>query len=949
MANKSGIHINPKNKGKFNALKKRTGKTTEELTHSKNPLTRKRAVFAQNAKKFKHENGGELDIYYMGGINPAQIIQDELAYNDENASPDPLYNFSQDNLYYQAPKLQPVSIANNPMQDSGSKWKVLNTPRIPINSANPYFNSAIGHFNNALNYGMKGLQKAKFGQEVQLNPSNGNMNWNDPFNTGYSNKPITPAAPYENTIQMTSSPFDFQDNYQNNDAPNLKPLKNFISAGSEGVLGSINFGKGVIDTLGTQLENQRTRQLEATQRKQAIFNQAQNQPPYENKGYNWAGRNNAIMADGGVADFQKEWKNKYGLVPKKGTNQQGVMFTNDRKGNEVYQSSFGLERYKQDVPDLKTWNNIDVIEPNQLQYLNNPKIPNVQFHPDMFHVDYPNQMQQGIDTRYYNKDGTPVFADGGLSIKEIGGNGTPSIEVEGRENITTPQGYSENINGPSHAEGGIPLNLPDGTIIFSEKLKDPLTGKSYAKMAKKFETKKDFDTLNSTYVDNIGENTAKLNIKFKNDKLQSLFAIQEANKLIGEHGEDVAKEAKSKFKFVSGGGVSDLQKKNNEMGSDALGTGDLPNKFPKWDYYYNQLKEITGKDYNKLPHKEYQNDIVKYMPDKLTDAIRSGQMGLTNTGRNILQKAGVKNYKNISNFNQLTNEDRAKLTKYGYNDLDKFLTDQYVDNLRGHRGLDISEQIPAVKITPKGEIKKEEIVTNNPTVINRTQQNNLSIPNGIGMTLPNAYVKDPIYMSQVNPQFIDPRYLDINPQLNEISRGKSAVLNTLGDRGTNSIGTALQTQINAYNQNQQAFNTKYNYDKQQDAAVQQFNAESKMNTDRVNLGEQNKFYDNIAKRQAAIENQKINDVQAGIENAAKERAYNLSKDYIDTTFHPSKYMTSDEFLANAYQNIGMPNYKTPDSTTVVDKQGTKDDYTRKTYKGQNGGKIKIKPKIKKLT
>lgn len=48
-----GIHINPKNRGKFNALKKRTGKTTEQLTHSKNPLTRKRAIFAQNAKKWK--------------------------------------------------------------------------------------------------------------------------------------------------------------------------------------------------------------------------------------------------------------------------------------------------------------------------------------------------------------------------------------------------------------------------------------------------------------------------------------------------------------------------------------------------------------------------------------------------------------------------------------------------------------------------------------------------------------------------------------------------------------------------------------------------------------------------------------------------------------------------------------------------------------------------------
>lgn len=46
-----GIHIKKKNRGKFNALKKRTGKTTEELTHSKNPLTRKRAIFAQNFSK----------------------------------------------------------------------------------------------------------------------------------------------------------------------------------------------------------------------------------------------------------------------------------------------------------------------------------------------------------------------------------------------------------------------------------------------------------------------------------------------------------------------------------------------------------------------------------------------------------------------------------------------------------------------------------------------------------------------------------------------------------------------------------------------------------------------------------------------------------------------------------------------------------------------------------
>lgn len=55
-----GIHIKPENRGKFTETKRRTGKTTEELTHSKNPLTRKRAIFSQNAKKWHHAFGGDL-------------------------------------------------------------------------------------------------------------------------------------------------------------------------------------------------------------------------------------------------------------------------------------------------------------------------------------------------------------------------------------------------------------------------------------------------------------------------------------------------------------------------------------------------------------------------------------------------------------------------------------------------------------------------------------------------------------------------------------------------------------------------------------------------------------------------------------------------------------------------------------------------------------------------
>lgn len=63
---KSGIHIKPQNKGKFTEYKKRTGKTTEEALHSKDPHVRQMANFAKNAKKWKHEDGGKIE-YMMGG------------------------------------------------------------------------------------------------------------------------------------------------------------------------------------------------------------------------------------------------------------------------------------------------------------------------------------------------------------------------------------------------------------------------------------------------------------------------------------------------------------------------------------------------------------------------------------------------------------------------------------------------------------------------------------------------------------------------------------------------------------------------------------------------------------------------------------------------------------------------------------------------------------------
>lgn len=63
------IQIKKENRGKFRKFCK--GKVTQECINkgkkSSNPVTRKRAVFAENAKRWKHQNGGILQFLQQGG------------------------------------------------------------------------------------------------------------------------------------------------------------------------------------------------------------------------------------------------------------------------------------------------------------------------------------------------------------------------------------------------------------------------------------------------------------------------------------------------------------------------------------------------------------------------------------------------------------------------------------------------------------------------------------------------------------------------------------------------------------------------------------------------------------------------------------------------------------------------------------------------------------------
>lgn len=145
---KMSIHIKPKNRGKFNATKKRTGKTTEELTHSKNPLTRKRAIFAQNAKKWKHANGGELlglDYYTNqldggGLLNSPMVSRSIINPNLTAQSPEPVMTLTQQKVNPIIPK-QGINLSGiDPLSTVSDVATLFSSPDITSQGENQQAN-----------------------------------------------------------------------------------------------------------------------------------------------------------------------------------------------------------------------------------------------------------------------------------------------------------------------------------------------------------------------------------------------------------------------------------------------------------------------------------------------------------------------------------------------------------------------------------------------------------------------------------------------------------------------------------------------------------------------------------------------------------------------------------------------------------------------------------------
>lgn len=123
-----------------------------------------------------------------------------------------------------------------------------------------------------------------------------------------------------------------------------------------------------------------------------------------------------------------------------------------------------------------------------------------------------------------------------------------NLEAEGGETaVVNIDGIPAhfNITGKRHSEGGVPLNLPDNSFIFSDtakmKIKDPNIQKEFgmsykkggytpAEIAKKFDINKYRQILSDPNTDDLQRKSAEMMVSNANLKLGKLAFVQEAMK-----------------------------------------------------------------------------------------------------------------------------------------------------------------------------------------------------------------------------------------------------------------------------------------------------------------------------------------------------------------------------------------------------------------------------------
>lgn len=174
----------------------------------------------------------------------------------------------------------------------------------------------------------------------------------------------------------------------------------------------------------------------------------------------------------------------------------------------------------------------------------NQRFRNVLTQAPVYDYNYMYGPDASGGTQYQNL----IMAQDGAEIRKGTSPYSPlaEVEVEGGEVVQTPDGAVEHIEGPSHAKGGVHTNLPEGSRVFSDFLKPTGSKKTYAQLAKKYDTEKYRKVLDNPYATDIDRKTAQLMYDRYESVLNELFEDQQIQNGNSD-GTDQAQEAQQEM------------------------------------------------------------------------------------------------------------------------------------------------------------------------------------------------------------------------------------------------------------------------------------------------------------------------------------------------------------------------------------------------------------------
>lgn len=185
---------------------------------------------------------------------------------------------------------------------------------------------------------------------------------------------------------------------------------------------------------------------------------------------------------------------------------------------------------------------------------------------------------------------------GGASQFAKGGTvNNPRVEVEGQEVAELPNGQVGEFQGPSHEDGGIKMNLPEGTDIYSKRIK--VEGKTMAE--RKLSRERKIQSLQKLIEKNPLDKTLR----------DTLKKIQENNDFLDEKDmliQNTLHSYNQGIKRAYGGTLEDEEEDDEELNDDFSYADYTDDEEEEDDFYYDDEEESEDDYYT--DNEDYEDD-----------------------------------------------------------------------------------------------------------------------------------------------------------------------------------------------------------------------------------------------------------------------------------------------------------------------------------------------------